>query len=51
MPKCKVCEKKIDTKNESYYKFGKDHVCQGDDSESTCVITYCYSKLTDPEQG
>ena len=37
---CVVCKEKIDTKEEPYFKFGNDYVC--DDTKNVdCIVNYC----------
>jgi hypothetical protein len=38
-PKCKVCDREIDTRKYSHYKFGHDFVCYVEATED-CVVQY-----------
>lgn len=47
MAKCAYCEKKINTKTEPHYKFGRDVVCY-DEEEATCITPYAWRHLIEP---
>jgi hypothetical protein len=48
MPKCKVCDRSINTKKDTHYKFGKDYICYIEATED-CITTYVGWKRVERE--